>query len=135
MLRQLLLLLHLLSAIAWLGGMFFAYYCLRPAAAEVLKVGSATRGGAADESGEAREGLGFLPEDASFHDFLTAEEFVDLAARLSGVPSSERRARVAAVLDRVGLRLTGTVVPLLGSALAAGLCVGGAFLAERRARS
>ena len=41
----------------------------------------------------------------------------------------------ATVLDRVGLRLTGTVVPLLGSALAAGLCVGGAFLAERRARS
>lgn len=37
MLRQLLLLLHLLGAIAWLGGMFFAYFCLRPAAAEVLK--------------------------------------------------------------------------------------------------
>ena len=36
MLRQLLLLLHLLGAIAWLGGMFFAYFCLRPAAAEVL---------------------------------------------------------------------------------------------------
>jgi uncharacterized membrane protein len=36
MLRQLLLSLHLLGAIAWLGGMFFAYFCLRPAAAEVL---------------------------------------------------------------------------------------------------
>lgn len=36
MLRQLLLLLHLLSAFAWVGGMFFAYFCLRPAAAEVL---------------------------------------------------------------------------------------------------
>jgi uncharacterized membrane protein len=36
MLRQTLLLLHLVSAIAWLGGMFFAYFCLRPAAAEVL---------------------------------------------------------------------------------------------------
>jgi len=36
MLRQTLLLIHLLSAIAWLGGMFFAYFCLRPAAAEVL---------------------------------------------------------------------------------------------------
>ncbi len=36
MIRQLLLLLHLLGAIAWLGGMFFAYFCLRPAAAEVL---------------------------------------------------------------------------------------------------
>jgi uncharacterized membrane protein len=37
MLRHLLLLLHLLSAIAWIGGMFFAYFCLRPAAAEVLQ--------------------------------------------------------------------------------------------------
>ena len=37
MLRQLLILLHLLSAIAWLGGMFFAYFCLRPAAVEVLE--------------------------------------------------------------------------------------------------
>lgn len=36
MLRQLLLFLHLLSVIAWLGGMFFAYFCLRPAAAETL---------------------------------------------------------------------------------------------------
>jgi uncharacterized membrane protein len=37
MLRQLLLLLHLLCAVAWIGGMFFAYFCLRPAAAEVLQ--------------------------------------------------------------------------------------------------
>lgn len=37
MLRQLALLLHLLAAMAWIGGMFFAYFCLRPAAAEVLQ--------------------------------------------------------------------------------------------------
>lgn len=36
MLRQLLILLHLLGAITWIGGMFFAYFCLRPAASEVL---------------------------------------------------------------------------------------------------
>ena len=36
MLRQVLLLLHLMGAIAWVGGMFFAYFCLRPAAVEVL---------------------------------------------------------------------------------------------------
>jgi uncharacterized membrane protein len=36
LLRQLLIFLHLLSAFAWVGGMFFAYFCLRPAAAEVL---------------------------------------------------------------------------------------------------
>jgi uncharacterized membrane protein len=37
MLRQALLFVHLLAAISWLGGMFFAYFCLRPAAAEVLQ--------------------------------------------------------------------------------------------------
>lgn len=37
MFRQALLLLHLLAAMAWVGGMFFAYFCLRPAAAEVLE--------------------------------------------------------------------------------------------------
>jgi ABC-2 type transport system ATP-binding protein len=52
---------------------------------------------------EARERLGFLPEDASFHDFLTGEEFVDMAARLSGVPGPERKGRVDAILSRVGL--------------------------------
>ena len=34
--RQPLIFLHLLGVIAWVGGMFFAYFCLRPAAAEVL---------------------------------------------------------------------------------------------------
>lgn len=36
MLRQALVLVHLLGAMLWIGGMFFAYFCLRPAAAEVL---------------------------------------------------------------------------------------------------
>lgn len=31
-----LLLLHLLGAIVWVGGMFFAHFCLRPAAIEAL---------------------------------------------------------------------------------------------------
>jgi len=37
MLRQILILLHLSSAIVWVGGMFFAYFCLRPAAAHLLE--------------------------------------------------------------------------------------------------
>jgi uncharacterized membrane protein len=37
MLRQLMLVLHLLGAMLWVGGMFFAYSCLRPAAASVLQ--------------------------------------------------------------------------------------------------
>lgn len=32
-----LLFLHLASAIIWVGGMFFAYFCLRPAAAQLLQ--------------------------------------------------------------------------------------------------
>jgi uncharacterized membrane protein len=34
--RELLVLLHLLGAITWFGGMWFAYFCLRPAAAKSL---------------------------------------------------------------------------------------------------
>lgn len=34
--RNLLLLIHLLAAIAWIGGMLFAHFCLRPVAAEQL---------------------------------------------------------------------------------------------------
>ena len=37
MLRHALLDLHLLSVIAWVGGMFFAHFCLRPAAMETLE--------------------------------------------------------------------------------------------------
>ena len=51
----------------------------------------------------SRQRLGFLPEEATFPDFLTGEELVDLAARLSGVPAPDRARQVAAVLDRVGL--------------------------------
>jgi uncharacterized membrane protein len=36
-LHALLLFLHLLAAAAWVGGMFFAHFALRPAAAEVLQ--------------------------------------------------------------------------------------------------
>lgn len=35
--HQLLLFLHLVGMAAWVGGMFFAYCCLRPAAAAVLE--------------------------------------------------------------------------------------------------
>jgi uncharacterized membrane protein len=37
MLRHTLLVLHLLSVFAWVGGMFFAHFCLRPAAMETLQ--------------------------------------------------------------------------------------------------
>lgn len=36
MLQPILIFLHFASVIIWVGGMFFAYYCLRPAAADLL---------------------------------------------------------------------------------------------------
>ena len=52
---------------------------------------------------EARRRLGFLPENPYFYDYLTASEFLDLYGRLHGIEAGERRRRVAAALDRVGL--------------------------------
>jgi uncharacterized membrane protein len=37
MIRPILIFLHLSSVIVWVGGMVFAYFCLRPAAARVLE--------------------------------------------------------------------------------------------------
>ncbi len=36
MMHQALLFLHLIGVTIWVGGMFFAYFCLRPAAAQLL---------------------------------------------------------------------------------------------------
>lgn len=36
MLHKVLLFLHISGAIVWIGGMFFAYFCLRPAAGKIL---------------------------------------------------------------------------------------------------
>jgi ABC-2 type transport system ATP-binding protein len=53
---------------------------------------------------EVRRLIGYLPEKFQFHDFLTAEEFLDFHARLLGLPSSVRRQRIDAVLEFVGLQ-------------------------------
>jgi len=37
MLRQLLIFLHLAGVVVWVGGMFFAHFCLRPAALRLLE--------------------------------------------------------------------------------------------------
>lgn len=52
---------------------------------------------------DARAKLGFLPEKFQFHDFLTAEEFLDLHGRLYGMGQKARRARIPEVLEQVGL--------------------------------
>lgn len=52
---------------------------------------------------DVKRRLGFLPENPSFYDYLTAEELLAYFARLFGIPAAERAARVTAVLDEVGL--------------------------------
>jgi len=51
-----------------------------------------------------RSHIGFLPEQPYFYDHLTASELLTYYAQLSGVPASARAARVAAMLESVGIR-------------------------------
>ncbi len=51
----------------------------------------------------SRRGLGFLPEKFQFHEFLTADEFMDLHGRLYGMSAAERKAASGEALERVGL--------------------------------
>lgn len=53
---------------------------------------------------EIRRLIGYLPEKFQFHEFLTADEFLDFHARLFGLPVSLRRKRIDAVLEFVGLQ-------------------------------
>jgi ABC-2 type transport system ATP-binding protein len=47
--------------------------------------------------------IGYLPENPSFYDYLTAEELLTYFAQLFGYSAADRRRRVAALLDRVGI--------------------------------
>ena len=48
--------------------------------------------------------VGYLPENPYFYDHLTAEEFMNYAGALFGLPISERRRRAGELLERVGLK-------------------------------
>jgi ABC-2 type transport system ATP-binding protein len=50
-----------------------------------------------------RRRIGFLPENPSFYDYLTAEELLSYFARLFGYAGGERTRRVSSLLDRVGI--------------------------------
>ena len=52
---------------------------------------------------DMRRRIGFLPENPYFYDNLTAEELLHYFGSLFGLAAAERRARVAALLDQVGL--------------------------------
>ena len=47
--------------------------------------------------------VGYLPENPYFYDHLTAEEFLNYAGELFGLPSSERRRRAGRLLERLGV--------------------------------
>ncbi len=47
--------------------------------------------------------IGYLPESPYFHDYLTAEELLGYFASLFGYDAADRRRRVSALLDEVGI--------------------------------
>jgi ABC-2 type transport system ATP-binding protein len=52
---------------------------------------------------EVRRRIGYLPENPYFYDYLSAEELLTYFASLFGYRGEDRRRRVAAVLDDVGI--------------------------------
>ncbi len=52
---------------------------------------------------DARRRLGFLPENPTFYDYLSAEELLSYFAGLFGYRGADRRARAARALDQAGL--------------------------------
>ena len=50
-----------------------------------------------------RRRIGYLPENPSFYDYLTAEELLGYFGELFGYSGADRRARVSTLLDRVGI--------------------------------
>ncbi len=50
---------------------------------------------------EVKSRMGFLPESPYFYEYLSAREFLELAARLSGVPRKEAQVRVRHLLKLV----------------------------------
>jgi ABC-2 type transport system ATP-binding protein len=50
-----------------------------------------------------RRRIGYLPENPYFYDHLTAEELLDYYGRLFGMTPADRRQRIPATLDRLGI--------------------------------
>jgi ABC-2 type transport system ATP-binding protein len=50
-----------------------------------------------------RRRVGYLPENPYFYDHLTAEELLDYYGRLFGFSTADRRRRVPAALDKLGI--------------------------------
>ena len=65
--------------------------------------GSASILGCDVAESEFRDRIGFLPENPYFYPFLTAREILDFYARLCGVDSRQRAARISELLEVVNL--------------------------------
>jgi len=59
--------------------------------------------GESEPSAQTLRKIGYLPENPYIYQYLRAEEFLDLCARLTGVASGQRRERITAMIARVGL--------------------------------
>jgi ABC-2 type transport system ATP-binding protein len=70
---------------------------VRPTAGEARLLG------AARNDWRARRKVGFLPEHFRFHEWLRADEFLDVHGQLYGMPSAERKKRIPELLKLVGL--------------------------------
>lgn len=57
---------------------------------------------------KVRAKVGFMPENPYFYDYLTGNEFLDLAARLYHISAKERKSRIDELLNLVGLKNSGT---------------------------
>lgn len=52
---------------------------------------------------QTHERIGFLPEESYLYRYLNAEETLDFYGRLFKIPRKERRQRIGALIERVGL--------------------------------
>ena len=65
--------------------------------------GTASIAGHAAGSLPSRTRLGYLPENPALYEFLTGEEYLRFAGRLTGLTAADARSRAAGLLERVGL--------------------------------
>lgn len=71
--------------------------------------GSARLFGVETTKREAREQVGFLPENPAPYDYLTGLEFVHYAGQLSGLSGAKLEQNVARVLEQVGMAKAGAL--------------------------
>lgn len=71
--------------------------------------GTARVGGFSMDDIRMHRGIGYLPEQPYFYDYLTARELLDYFARIFGYGKAERRERVKRFLDLVGMTPAGDI--------------------------